>query len=229
MFSVLGVDNSRQFLESLEKYAGGANKLLEKAKHGMLKSIDAKRLEIAGKPAVRLEMKLDLSSLSGPEGGQAVLEDMMGFGGKIVMHYVAADEHTVVMGLGVSEDRLVAAMAVLKQPKKSLAQDAVVSVTAALLPAGSQWVAYISPRGYMQLTQRFMAAALKNNPIAANFSLPPFPKCPPLGIAVKAEPVELRAEIVVPSELLKAAGEYVQDIQKTFMNRLLEQNQPPAP
>jgi hypothetical protein len=124
---------------------------------------------------------------------------------------------------------MAAALDVLKQPRKSLAQDADVSVTAAMLPADSQWIAYMSPRGYVQLMQRAMTAAMQNMPAGAGFTLPPFPKSPPVGFAVKATPAELHAEIAVPSEVIKAGGEYVQDMQKMIMNRAMEQNQTPAP
>jgi hypothetical protein len=124
---------------------------------------------------------------------------------------------------------MAAAVDVVKQPRKSLGEDADVSVTAAMLPAGSQWVAHLSPRGYMQLTQRLLTATLKGTPGAEAFSLPQFPKCPPLGIAVKATPAELHAEIAVPAPLIQAVGEYVKEMQKMIFNRAMEQNHPPAP
>ncbi len=229
MFGTMRVDNSQKVLDLQEKYAGVASKLMQNAKQGILKSITAKRLEIAGKPALQQEMNFDLSSMAGPEANRVLMDEMMGIGGTMLVYYVAADEHTVLMGIGVSPERMAAALDVLKQPRKSLAEDADVSLTAAMLPADSQWVAYMSPRGYMQLTQRLMTAALKNIPAGAGFSLPQFPKCPPIGFAVKAEATELHAEIAVPSELVKAAGEFVQDMQKMMMQRMLEQNQTPAP
>ena len=64
---------------------------------------------------------------------------------------------------------------------------------------------------------------------AEAFSLPQFPKCPPLGIAVKATPAELHAEIAVPAPLIQAVGEYVKEMQKMIFNRAMEQNHPPAP
>ena len=154
MFGTMRVDNSQRFLDLQEKSAENANKLLQNAKQGILKSMTVKRLEIAGKPALQQEMNYDLSSMAGPEANRAVLDQMMGIGGKMLFYYVAADEHTVLMGIGVSQERMAAALDVLKQPKKSLAEDADVAVTAAMLPADPQWVAYVSPRGYMQLTQR---------------------------------------------------------------------------
>ncbi|MGA2253924.1 MAG: hypothetical protein ABSG53_04620 [Thermoguttaceae bacterium] len=231
MFSAMRVDDSQRFLELFEKSAENTSKLMQNAKQGMLKSMTVKRLEIAGKRALQQEMNFDLSRLGVPEVSRAMVDEMMGVGGKMLVYYVTADEHTVLMGIGVSQERMVAALDVVKQPKKSLAEDADVSVTAAMLPADAQWVAYMSPRGYMQLTQRLMTAMMKNMPgmAAEAFSLPQFPKCPPVGFAVKAAPDELHGEIAVPAPMLQAAGEFVKDMQKMIMDRAMQQNQPPAP
>jgi len=228
MFSAMRVDNPQQVLDAVEKQTAAANKLLHNAKQEIMKSMTVKRLEIAGKPALQQELELDLSGLAGLEAGRAVLDEILGVGGKILVYYVAADEHTVLKGVNVSQERMVAALDVVRQPKKSLAADADVSVTAAMLPADAQWVAYISPRGYMQLTQRFMAMAMRNIPGGEAFSLPPFPKSPPIGFAVKAAAEELRAEIAVPAPMLQAAGEYFKDMQKMFLERAGQMN-PPAP
>ncbi len=229
MFSAMRVDNAQRVLDLFEKLTANADKLVQGAKQGVLKSITVKRLEIAGKAALQQEVNFDLSSIAGAEANRAVLEEMLGVGGKMLLYYVAADEHTVLMGIGVSQERMAAALDVIKQPRKSLAEDADVAVTAAMLPADSQWVVYVSPRGYAQLMQRAMVAAMKNSPMPEGFSLPQFHKSPPAGFALKAMPAELHAEIAVPAELIKAGGEYVQDMQKMFMNRAMEQNQPPAP
>ena len=213
IFCVMRVDNSQRVLDLQEKAAENMSKLTRNAKQGMLKSMTGKRLEIAGKPALQQELTMDLSSMAGPEANRAVMDELMGIGGKLLYYFVAADEQTVLMGMGVSQERMAAALGVVKM-RKSLADDADVCVTAALLPANSQWVVYVSPRGYLQLIQRLMTATLKNSPAAGAlmFSLPQFPKCPPVGFAVKASPTELHAEIAVPFSLVQATGEFVKDV-----------------
>ncbi len=230
IFATMQVDNAQRFLDLQEKSAENMNKLMQNAKQGFLKSMTVKRLEIGGKPALQQELNFDVSGMEGPVGSRAILDQLLGIGGKMLLYYAAADEHTVLVGIGVSQERMAAALDVLKQPRKSLAEDADVSVTAAMLPLHPQWVAYISPHGYMQLTQRLMTAAFQGNPGAMmGFTLPQFPKCPPIGFAVKAEPAELHAEIAIPSSLVQAVGEYVKEMQKMIMNRAMQQNQPPVP
>jgi len=229
MYATINVEHSDQLLALQEKYAAAASKLMQGAKQNPIKSITAKRLQVAGKPALQQEMTFDLSSLPGSEATRPVMDQLLGVGGKMLMYYVAADDHTVVMGIGVPQERMAAAVDVLKQPKKSLAEDADVAVTAAMLPEKSQWVAYVSFRGYSQLIVRFMAAALKTTPGAEGFQLPVFPKSPPLGLAVKATSDELHVEIAVPPALVQATGDYMKEMQAMILNRMMEQNHPPAP
>ena len=171
MYMAIQVENSKTLLDLQEKSAANANKLMQNAKPGIMKSTTVKRLEIAGKPALLQEMNYDVSKIAEEGMNRAALDQMLGLGGQMLIYYVAADEHTVLAGVGVSQERMAAALDVLKQPKKSLGEDTDVAVTAAMLPAESQWVAYVSPRGYIQLGQRAMAATLKGTDMEG-YSMP---------------------------------------------------------
>ncbi len=230
MYATMKVDDSAQVLATQEKYVERFNKLVKDSKQPAVKSMEAKRLQVAGKPAVQLETTMDFAELpGGTEQTRAMFDMMFGVGNKMLIYSVAADEHTVVMGIGVPQERMASALSVLAQPKKCLAEDADLSATLAMLPEKSQWVIFLSPRGFMQLTTRLTAAAMKNVPGGEGFALPAFPKSPPIGFAMKAASDELRAEIAVPAPLVEAAGGYVQDMQKAMMQRMMEQPQPPAP
>jgi hypothetical protein len=229
MYGTMKVDNSTQVLDTQEKYAERFNKILKEGKQPAIKAMEAKRLQVAGKPALQMETTMDFSEVPGTEQSRAMFDMMFGVGNKMLVYNVAADEHTIVMGIGVPQERMAAALDVLAQPKKSLAEDANLSATSSMLPEKSQWVMYLSPRGLMQMTTRITTETLKNVPGANGFVLPEFPKSPPIGFAVKAASDELRAEIAIPAPLVEAAGGYVQEMQKVIMQRMMEQNQPPAP
>jgi hypothetical protein len=229
MYAAMKVDDSAQLLATQEKYIARINKMMKDAKQPMIKSMEAKRLQVAGKEALEMETTMDFSQVPGAEQSRTMLDMMFGVGNKMLVYNVAADEHTVVMGIGVPQERMPAALDVLKQPKKSLAEDADLSATVAMLPEKSQWVVFLSPRGLMQLVTRMTTAATKSVPGAEGFAMPAFRKSPPIGLAVKAAADELHAEIAVPAPVIEAAGSYVQDVQKMFMQRMMEQNQPPAP
>jgi hypothetical protein len=228
-FFAMHVDSSQQFLDLVEKYGKSANKILQDAKQTMLKLITVKRLEIAGKSAIQLEVEVDPAGLAVSEASRPMFEEMMGVGNKMLMYCVAADEHTLLMGAGISQERMAAVLDAVKQPRKSLAEDADVSVTAAMLPEKSQWVAYLNLRGYVQLTQRIMAVMLKSQPQAMTFSLPSFPKSPPIGLAVLARADELYAEVAFPAGLIQAAGDYAKEMQNMFMNPGGAPNPTPVP
>jgi hypothetical protein len=227
------VENSQRLLDLQEKYAESTGKQLQTATKQLgLKATSVKKLEIAGKPALQQEMEFEVPGVAGPAGpdaGRALLDAMLGVGGKTVLYYVAAEEHTVLMGLGVSQERMKAALDILKQPRKSLAEDADVGVTAAMLPSDAQWVAYLSPRGYVHIMQQIMSAAMQNQPAGMEFSVPDFPRCPPVGVAVKATPSGLDAELAVPSSVVKAMGDYVKEMQAQMMRRFQQQNPGQAP
>lgn len=104
MYCVMTVDNSQRVLDLQEKFIEHTNKRLQDAKQGVVKSTTAKRLEIAGKPALQQEVHFDLSNIPGAEANHAVFDEMLGVGGTMVGYFAAADEHTVLVGLGVSQD-----------------------------------------------------------------------------------------------------------------------------
>ena len=144
MFCTMRVVDSQHVLELQEKYAAKTSKLLQNAKEGMMKSLNVKRLEIGGKPAMQTEVNFDLAAMPGAGSQPRRPGNDDGLGGTMLTYFVAADEHTILMGLGVSQERMAAALDVLKQPRKSLAEDTDVTVTAAMLPADSQWAVYVS-------------------------------------------------------------------------------------
>ena len=149
MYATMKVDDSAQLLATQEKYVERFNKLVKDSKQPAIKSMEAKRLQVAGKPALEMETAMDFSEVPGAEQSRAMFDMMFGVSSKMLVYNVAADEHTVVMGIGVPQERMAAALDVLAQPKKSLAQDADLSATVAMLPEKSQWLMFLSPRGMM--------------------------------------------------------------------------------
>ena len=161
MHGTMKLEDSEKFLAAQEKYLAATGKMLKDSNEPTFKSIEGKRLQVAGKPALQMDMNFNQA---GGQMEQAMMDEMLGPGGKMTSYYVADDKQTVAFGAGVPQERMVAALEVLKQPKKSLAEDAELSVTAAMLPVGSQWVFFVSPRGFVQLITRIEMAAMKNIP-----------------------------------------------------------------
>ena len=115
----MDVDNSGKQLDLEERNVEKTNKLLQNAKQGDSKSLSAKRLEILGRRAVQHQFTVDFSNTPDPFA-RTLFDAITGGAGKMVVYQVAADEHTVLTGIGVSQERMAAAVGQLKQPSGAL-------------------------------------------------------------------------------------------------------------
>jgi hypothetical protein len=149
-----------------------------------------------------------------------MLQLIFGPTGKMTAYVAVANETTAVLGYGTTPERVGELIDLVRGGKAGLAGDADLAATAALLPAGAQWVGYVSPRGYLGLVQRIFreVAATMGPGGGLPFSLPPFPQTPPVGVAVQASAGTLDGTLVVPSAVLKAAGEYLRTVEQAIMN-----------
>lgn len=227
MYGVFHVDNAQQFVADYAKQIAGMNEILKGAKEGLLKPTTVTKTEIGSHPALEMAMTMPMPKMPAPLNEQ-MTDKMFGPGGKTTMWIVAADERTALFGMGVSKEKMLDAVTALKDSKKGLSGGAEVAETATLLSPGAQGVGYVSVGGYVQFTQRMMTimmAGLKNVPNFTPPTLPPFPKCPSVGMALKAAPGEVQGELVVPSAIFKASGEYTKAVQQSFM----QQSQPGIP
>ncbi len=133
-------------------------------------------------------------------------------GGKMKILLVAVDKHNVAINFTGRAPTIMRAIAAMKKPSDSLASDAEIAKTAALLPAGAQWVGYFNPSGAVAFAKSFIDAMIGetgfNKP-----NIPDFPASLPIGIAAKATPGQLQVETVVPSSVLDAVGKYVGLVQ----------------
>jgi len=212
MYGSFSVDNAEQFLAGYEKQIAAMKEILKDAKEGMFKAPSAKEIEIGGKPALEVEITFPVPKMAGNPMADKMMQAMFGPDKKSTAYLVKGDEKTIYFSLGVSQEKLLQGIAMGKEQKKSLAADADVAATIALLPAGAHAVALISPRGYIDLIQRLMGTMMGEN--APGLKIPPFPKCPPAGVAFKAAPGEISAEFVIPAGLMKAVGEYIGTVRQ---------------
>ena len=209
------VDDADKYLAAYEKQIEAMKDLLKDAKEGAFKPPVSKKIEIDGKPAFEVEVTIPVPKTEGNPMAEKMMQAMFGPDNKMTMYITKADEKTVYMTLGASQDKLQRAIAWSKDEKKCLAADTDVAATVAMLPAGAQGIVLVSPRGYMGMVQRMMESMLGENGPAA--SIPAFPKCPPVGIAIQAAPGELSLDVVVPAGMIKAAGEYAGTMRERMM------------
>ncbi len=212
MLGLMRVDNAQEFMDGYEKYFQKYNELIKDSKSPLLKKMDVEKCEFAGAHGLKVTMEIPKPQ-TGPMPPQydKVMEAMFGPGGKMVFWIAPADEHTVVTGY-VSKEPMEKLIADLKQKKPGLVENAELAKTAALLPPDAPFVAYLSPQGTIDLVKRMLADYLPPG-MQDRLSIPDFPQTPPLGFAITSAPNELQATLVVPAEVLKAVGKYIQHIR----------------
>ncbi len=66
MYGTAKLDDAEAFLAAEEKYVAKAGKTIKDAKEPGFKSIEAKRLQIAGKPALQMDAAFDFAGIEAP-------------------------------------------------------------------------------------------------------------------------------------------------------------------
>jgi hypothetical protein len=222
IFATFRVDNAPQHLEQYEKDTEAQNRIVKGAKQSGVKFAEVKKTQIGGRPALEVEETVPLTKAESEDPAQqAMMQAWFGPNYKMTTYLAAANETTVVEGLGTTPQKVGEVIEMVRSAKPGLAADKDVAATAALLPAGAQWVAYFSPRGCVGIVRRMMQAEMAATPPGAPLfmpQLPPFPQTPPVGLAVKAASSGLEASIVVPAAIPKAIGEYIATINQAEEN-----------
>jgi hypothetical protein len=212
VLALYGVENATKYLDEYEKYLQGLNAAVKNddaSKDKKAKTFaSVKRTKVSERPALETEMAIPLGAKAKEAvGSEEALQKIFGPGGKQKSLIVALDDHTVAVSFGNSGPLVLRAIAALKKPAEGLASDADLAKVAAMLPAGAQWVGYISPSGAVALAKWGVDSLVPEGVDKPN--IPDFPTSPPIGAAVKAVPDQLQVEVVVPSAVLDAIGKFV--------------------
>ena len=157
-------------------------------------------------------MNLQAGAAGGPAGAppmQDFFGNMFGREGKIHMYVAKADEKTVVTAY--SREQLVRGVEHVRSGEKGLADNADLATTTAMLLPDSQWVAYVSPQGLMQMVGSLMKAITGGE---ARF--PAFPDTEPIGLCARASETSLDAEIVVPDKVVAGIGMFIFAVGQMF-------------
>jgi hypothetical protein len=110
-----------------------------------------------------------------------------------------------VLAAYVTPQQLTPAVKAIREGKPQLSDEAGVAQTAAMLPAGAQWVGFLSPRGGAAFVARLIKAVA---PPGAP-EIPEVPETPPVGFSVKLSPVGLDTDLAVPAAVLEKVSETI--------------------
>jgi hypothetical protein len=201
---IMRVDSSETFLADYEKYLARYSRIAEEIKTSMFQPAQVEKTEIEGIHALKVTMSVPQLPNMPPESAK-MIERMYGPGGKIVAWIVPCNEHTVIFSY-MGQEPLWRAIAAIKQDKPGLAGNADVAKVVALLPSGTTWSMYLSPKGMFDSLRRTMAFML---PPGTAPKIPEFGSTPPLAVGLTTAADEVEAHLVVPAEVIEAIGRLV--------------------
>jgi hypothetical protein len=201
------VPSAEEFLSRVKEAMREWNAMLEAADGGELLVFEQQATNIAGRNGI--EYSIDMAKVIGgadlPEARDAQ-EKLFGPGGRFRVQYVAVDNRTVLLAI-VTEEQIAKLITVLDKS----ADDSAATPTDSpdlnnLLAREADWRFYFSPHGYFAWMDRQMHAIVGD--VIGGPLVKAFPASPPIGAAGGVEGTVVWAEIAVPAETLRHAGEY---------------------
>jgi hypothetical protein len=204
VMGVVKVDDAKAYLANYEKGIAAMNELL-KGSDAPLPSYEIKRVDVGGSSA--LELTMDMAKALPPGGDpnqKQIMEMMFGKGGKMMVSMVAADANTVLMRYTPATE-IKEFLDTYKKKAAGLAADPDLAKVTGQLPANAQWAIYFSPQGLVGFAGRMLNAILGQQ-------LPPFPKTPPVGMAVKLSDAGLEGQLVIPASVLDGIGKFAKKV-----------------
>ena len=145
------------------------------------------------------------------EQARGMFSWMFGKDGKLKIYFAAADARHVVGAY--SKENLKKVVAHVRSKAKGLEADEGIAKTNALLPKGSQWVAYLSPQGLLQWADTFIRNIGGGQ---MNIQLPQFAETEPIGLAARVSGSGLDAELVLPDSVVAGIGQFIGMAQQMF-------------
>jgi hypothetical protein len=159
-------------------------------------------------------MVLDVANAAGGDNAAMMapmMEVMFGEGGKMRMYMVAANDDTVVMGIG-DEERVAKFISRINSGKGEFFKAASVQTTVKLLDSQAPWQGYLSPQGCVTWFSR-MISKMMGQFGGGGPTIPEYPETPPVGFALNIADGQFAAELVVPVEALQGLADYIKKFQ----------------
>ena len=212
--ALMTVDDSKAYIDDYEKTLVAMGELGKEVKSPLIPVPDVRRTKLGHMEVFEITMDMASAMQATTPGGpdmQAIMRAFAGPEGKFKVFVASADEHTIVMAY-TSLDLLKSAIEFYKSHDPGLAADPSVAKVAAMLPTGSQLVAYVNLSGVIQAMQQFFAA-LPNVPAA---KLPKLAPSPPLGMAAKVTATGVEGHMVITADTLRTFGDVIAKFRQSM-------------
>ncbi len=205
-FLALRVQDSSVFLKSCGELIKLWNTLIGKTEGSKILTLESQPIKLAGHEGT--EHSIDMVAAVGdpaiPEI-KASMEKLFGPGGKLRLHFVNIDDHTVLLALA-TEAQVTDAIGKIESDADLAGDLAQLSDTAKLFTSAGQWQVYISPHGYTDWKRRQLDAIL--GAVIGGPLVPQFPDSPPVGLAGGVDGEIIWTECAVPVETLRGYGRF---------------------
>ncbi len=211
VLGIFTVDNAANYLANYKKIMDQFQKIYENSENNTIPKMEMTQVEIAGKKGLKIttDMGSVLAAQGGPPEVAQMFEKIFGEDGKMTAHLLVVEKNKVLFSYG-SQATIERQVTAFENGEPSLAQEASIQKTMALLPKEADLVAHLSPRGavawFKNIASRFMPPGLLAGILE-------FPETPTLGFSAKMVSGGLETELVVPTELPKAIKEYAESMQ----------------
>jgi hypothetical protein len=210
-YGVLKIDDAKNYLKNYRAAIKMWNEIIAEANPAFNMQYEVSDVQVDGHDGML--MVLDVAKAAGEENGAMapMMEAMFGEGGKMRMYLVAANDDTVVMGIGAEED-VAKAIERVKSPESGFLESATVQTTVKLLDPQAPWQGYLSPQGCVQWFTRMITKMM------AQFggggpTIPEYLETPPVGFAMNIAAGQLSGEMVVPVEALQGLADFIEKNQ----------------
>jgi len=205
--AVFTCEDSQRLIEGYEKTLAALREFADEVKNSAIPVATCQNVQLGETDVLEVSMDLSyMNQLTTPGGPdpQKMMQMMMGPGGQMKIFLAPVDGHTIVMCY-TSLERLKSAIDFYKSKQRGLSSEADVATVAAMLPEGSQFVAYFKLGGMAKVVQQFAAAIPGARPAA----IPDFPDSPPVGMAAKVSSSGVEGHLIVTAATLRAVGDVV--------------------
>jgi hypothetical protein len=213
MVGAIKVDNAKEYMANYQRAIESMRDLVKQNGIDFPFPQEIKKVKIDD--ADGLELTMDMSKFFAKMPNNPATKPMMqmlfGPEGKLNVYVAPIDDTTVGLSY-VNPENIARVKAACKNPSTSLAVDADIAQTAKLLPAGAQWVGYLSPKGFVDFISAMMMG-FAGGPGGAAPMIPAFPQTPPIGFGGEVSPKGFDFQIVVPGGALQGVGTYVKQMQ----------------
>jgi hypothetical protein len=211
-FGVIKIDNAKQYLKNYREAIKMWNDIMVGANAKINMQYEVSDVQVDGHDG--LLMVLDVANAAGGDNAAMMapmMEVMFGEGGKMRMYMVAANDDTVVMGIG-DEERVAKFISRINSGKGEFFKAASVQTTVKLLDSQAPWQGYLSPQGCVTWFSR-MISKMMGQFGGGGPTIPEYPETPPVGFALNIADGQFAAELVVPVEALQGLADYIKKFQ----------------